>query len=289
MHGRLSGPGSASLHRAADPWDGFSEVLTGLVRRANSSGAVELTAPTEPTGSDGRGGRGCCRVQLSPAGPGWVTARPAEKHLAEEMVAWSEAGDPAVLSAAVVRACRDLLGVPHPQLLTLRAEGPVSAHTGPLRLLRTDCVPIGDDPADYPSPVDVAVDVLDHVDARERYEAIIERVTGRPCVVDDAGRLVFDHDGCRIHVEFARDDPHARIWAWVVRGVRSRSDAALEVARRNLGEGRTSWILDGRHVAQRTVVPVAPFLPRHAQFALEHFLYTFASTHATLARTLGSR
>jgi hypothetical protein len=74
-----------------------------------------------------------------------------------------------------------------------------------------------------------------------------------------------------------------------VRGVRSRSDAAVELARLNLDHDRTSWILDGRHVLQRTTVPVAPLLPRHAQAALEHFLFTFSSTRDAIAARLGPR
>ena len=48
-------------------------------------------------------------------------------------------------------------------------------YTGALRLIRSDSVPVGRDPADYPNPIDVAVEVEDHVDARERYAAIIEQ------------------------------------------------------------------------------------------------------------------
>lgn len=284
MRDQLSGPGSASLHRARDPWDGFEETLTGLLRRSGAVGAMEFSAPTESAGAQGR-----CLVQLEPDGPAWVTIRPADRALTDEMVAWSEPLDPARIAVAVVEACRDGLGVPHPQLLTLRCEGPVGLHTGPLRLLRSDSVPLGEDPADYPSSIDVAVEVENHEDARERYETLVERVTGRPCVVDEDGRLVFDHDGQRMHVEFDADLPYARIWAWVVRGVRSRSAAALEVARLNLADDLTTWVLDGRHVLQRTTVPVAPFLPRHAQVALEHFLYTFACTHDAIAQKLGPR
>ena len=88
-------------------------------------------------------------------------------------------------------------------------------------------------------------------------------------------------------VLLTEEDPSARIWAWVVRGVRSRSEAALEIARLNRKDDLTSWVLDGRHVLQRTTVPIAPFLPRHAQSALEHFLFTYASTRDSIAGRLG--
>ena len=284
MRDQLSGPGSASLRRAEDPWDGFEETLTGLLRRSGAVGAMEFSAPSESTGGQGR-----CLVQLAPDGVAWVTVRSACHSLTDDMVARPESTDPTRVADAVVEACRDRLGVPHPQLLTLRCEGSVGLHTGPLRLLRSDSLPLGQDPADYPNAIDVAVEVEDHEDARERYEALVERVTGRPCVTDDDGCLLFDHVGHRMHVEFTEDLPYARIWAWVVRGVRSRSAAALEIARLNLEDDLTTWVLDGRHVLQRTTVPVAPFLPRHAQSALEHFLYTFACTRDTIAHKLGPR
>ncbi|WP_255583408.1 hypothetical protein [Dietzia sp. ANT_WB102] len=246
---------------------------------------MEFSAP-----SDACGGRGRCVVQLAPeGGTAWVTVRHAGHPLVEEMVEQTTPTAPVPIARAVVTACRDRLGLPHPQLLTLRCQGTVGRHTGALRLLRSDSVPVGNDPADYPNAIDVAVEVEDHEDARERVEAIIERVTGRPCVVDESGSLTFDHVGHQISVSFPEDEPYARVWAWVVRGVRSRSDAALEVARLNRDDDQTSWILDGRHVLRRTTVPVAPLLPRHAQAALEHFLFTFASTRNGIAARLGPR
>ncbi len=285
MRDQLSGPGSAPLRPAEDPWDGFETTLAGHLRRPGAVGAMEFTPPSDASGTRGR-----CVVHLAPGGERtWVTVRLAGHPLVEEMIAHTSPTAPGTIARAVVDACRDRLGVPHPQLLTLRCQGTVGRHTGPLRLLRTDSIPIGNDPADHPNPIDMAVEVADHEDARERFEAIVERVTGRACVVDDRGAIVFDHVGHRMHVSFDEDEPYARIWAWVVRGVRSRSDAALELARLNLDDDRTSWILDGRHVLQRTTVPVAPLLPRHAQVALEHFLFTFSSTRDAIAARLGPR
>ncbi|UVE94137.1 T3SS (YopN, CesT) and YbjN peptide-binding chaperone 1 [Dietzia sp. B32] len=285
MHDQRSGPGSAPLRPVEDPWDSFEATLAGHLRRPETAGAMEFSAP-----SDSSGARGRCVVQLAPDGAlAWVTVRHAGHPLSEEMAAQASPTAPVPIARAVVDACRDRLGVPHPQLLTLRCQGTVGRHTGALRLLRSDSVPVGNDPADYPNPIDVAVEVADHEDARDRFEVIVERVTGGSCVVDDRGYIVFDHVGHPIQVSFTVDDPYARIWAWVVRGVRSRSDAALEVARLNRDDDQTSWILDGRHVLQRTTVPVAPLLPRHAQAALEHFLFTFSTTRDPIAARLGPR
>ncbi len=245
---------------------------------------MEFSAPTDPTG-----GRARCLVQLAADGSAWVTLRRSGAALAEELLVRTDPADPARLALTVVETCRDRLGIPHPELLTLRCEGPAGRQTATLGLVHTDAVAHGQDPADYPSAIDVAVEVADHEDAREQYEVLVERVTGRPCVVDDDGDIVFDHVGHRIHIEFTEDVPYARLWAWVVRGVRSRSEAALEIARLNGENDLTAWVLDGRHVFQRTVVPVAPFLPRHAQAALEHFLYTFACSRDAVAHTLGPR
>lgn len=284
MRDHSSGPGRISPGREVDPWTEFRETLHRILRRRGTHGAMEFSAPDDPMA-----GRSRCLVRLDANGPAWASLSRAGDALAEELLLWADPVDPDRLAEAVVSACRDHLEVPHPQLLTLRAEGPLSAVTGPLRLIRSDSVPVGLDPADYPNPIDVAVEVEDHEDARRRYGAVVERVTGRPCVVDDDGALVFDHVGRRMHIDFTEDDPYARIWAWVVRGVRSRAEAALEIARLNREDGLTTWVLDGRHVLQRTTVPVAPFLPRHAQAALEHFLFTYASTHESIAARLGPR
>ena len=281
---QLSGSDSLAPGRQSDPWNAFGRGLSRLLRDPTAVGALEFSAP-----GNGTDGQDRCLLQRAGDESAWVSLRPGGETLIEEMIVWNDRSEPDELARAVMEACRDRLGVPHPQLLTLRGEGPLGRRTGPLRLVRTDSVPVGQDPADDPSPVDVAVEVSDHEDARDRYEVLVERVTGHPCVVDDDGHLVFDHVGHQIHIEFREDLPYANIRAWVARGVRSRAEAALEVARLNLADPHTTWVLDGRHVLQRTTVPVSPFLPRHAQGALEHFLYTFACTRDQIAHKLGPR
>ena len=285
VSGRLAGHGGSPPRPTSDPWDGFERSLAVQLGRPGSSGAIEFSGPPERSGRRGR-----CVVHLGGGGsPAWVTVGTSDHPLAQELLVHSSPPDAGPLARAVVGACRDRLGVPHPQLLTLRSEGPVGRGVGRLGLVRTDCVPIGLDPADSPHPVDVAVEVTGHEDVRERIEVIVERITGRPTIVDDDGDLVFDHDGHPVHVTCAEDDASARIWAWVARGVRSRTDAAVELVRLNREEEWTTWVLDGRHVMQRTTLVVGPFLPRHVQFSLEHFLLTFATTRADLAARLGRR
>ena len=246
---------------------------------------MEFTAPSESGGRQSR-----CTIQLAPdSAHAWVTYRAAGHPLIEELVAQTVPTDPVAIAEAVIATCRDRLGVPHPHLLTVRCQGGVGHHVEGLRIVRSGTLPTGPDPADGPDSVDVAVEVEGHEEARERFEALAEGVTGRPVIVDDDGDLVFDHVGHPVHVTFTEDDPTARIWAWVARGVPSRSDAALRLAELNRDEEWTSWILDGRHVKQRTVVSVGPFLPRYVQFTLEHFLRTFATTRGDIAARLGPR
>lgn len=285
MRERLPGPGDAPLRPASDPWVGFERALALHLRRPGAIGAMEFTAPTESPGHRAR-----CVIHLpGDTAPAWVSVRAADHLLTEELRARGPVTAPGRLARVVVEACRDRVGVPHPHLLTLRCEGPVGRDVERLGLTRSDSVPVGSDPADFPDPVDVAVEVTDHEDVRERFGAVIERVTGRPTIVDDDGDLVFDHVGHPVHVSCAEDAPSARIWAWVVRGVRSRTGTAVELATLNRDEEWTSWVLDGRHVMQRTTLSVGPFLPRHVQFSLEHFLLTFATTRAGIASRLGPR
>lgn len=246
---------------------------------------MEFTAPPDTTGAQAR-----CTVQLAGDGSlAWVTFRPARSLLTEEMVCQASPPDPALIARTVAETCLDGLGVPDPQLLTLRCQGTLSHRAEALGLTRSGAVPIGDDPADYPSPVDVAVEVFDHEDVRERFTTIVERVTGNVTIVDGSGDLVFDHVGHPVHVTFDSVDglPSAQIWTWVVRGVHSRASAAVELAKLNRDEDWTTWILDGRHVMQRSTLAVAPFLPRHIQFQLERYLYTFADTRDAIAVRLG--
>lgn len=282
MRDRVAGPCHESLRPTGDAWDRFEHALAQHLRRPGAVGAMEFSAPFDSIGDQAR-----CRVQLAGDGSlAWVTFRPSGESLTEQMVTRASPATVGSIAPAVVGACRDLLAVPHPQLLTLRCRGPVSRHAERLGLTRSDSVPIGIDPADDTSPVDVAVEVNGPEDVRERFAAIVERVTEHVTVVDDDGDLVFDHAGQTIHISFTADLPSARLWAWVVRGVRSRSDTAMELATLNREEEWTSWILDGRHVMQRTTVPVGPFLPRHTQFHVEHFLCTFASTRGGIAARL---
>ena len=62
MRDQLSGPGSAPLRPAEDPWDGFETTLAGHLRRSEAVGAMEFTAPSDASGTRGR-----CVVHLAPA------------------------------------------------------------------------------------------------------------------------------------------------------------------------------------------------------------------------------
>ena len=182
----------------------------------------------------------------------WITYRRAGNDLCEDLLAQGPPSEPGPLAATVVATCRERMGVPHPQLLTLRCQGFVGQFAGSLGLPRAGAVPLGNDPA-----------------------------------VTADGDLVVDHVGRPVHVSFDEDTPTVRIRAWVVRGVRSREAAAVEIARRNRDEEWTQWVLVGRHVEQRTVLSAGPFVPRTMQFHLERFLYTFADTCEDIARRLG--
>lgn len=289
MRDQLTGSGNAHLRHAADPWVDFRNSLTLLLRREDATGALEFSAPSQPSGGQSR-----CTVQLAGgASQAWVTASRAPLPLITEMVEHTAPTDPERIARAIVQTCRDRLDVPHPQVLTLHCEGAIGRHTGALRLIRTDCVPPGRDPADRLGPSAAAVDITDRADARERFETVVEQVTGRRCATDADGDLAFDHAGHRMHIDFEMDDPgvvpHARIWAWVVLRVRSRPDAALEAARLNGEDALTTWVLDGHNLLQRTTVPLAPFNPAHARDSLEHFLHTYAATRGAIASRLRPR
>ncbi len=283
MRDHLTGPGRMPLRPGPDPWAAFALSLTRHLRRPGAVGAMQFSAPPESTGESAR-----CTVQVQRDGSSaWVTYRPSGSQLAEEMVLHRSPGDPEQIARAVIGTCHERMRVPHPHLLTFRCQGEIGRHTETLGLTRTDSVPIGGDPADNTDAVDIAVEVTGPEDVRDRFAAIVERVTGDAPVVDEDGDLAFTHVGHTIYVSFTEDDPSARLWAWVVRGVRSRSETAVEIGKLNRDEEWTSWILDGRHVMQRTTLSVGPFLPRHVQFHLERFLYTFASTTDVVAARLG--
>lgn len=278
----LPGPDWSALGVADDPWETFEDALRRHLRRPGAVGAMRFTAPPNATGTSAR-----CTVQITgDASQAWVTHREAGAPLCEDLVGRWSPYDPGTVARVIVGVCRDRMGLPHPELVTLRCQGFIGMDAGCLGLTTTGTLPVDDDPADADDELDTAVEVADAEDLRERFAAIVERVTGRPTVVDDDGDLVFHHVGERMHVSFSEDTPTVRMWAWVARGIRSREATAVEIARRNRDEEWTQWILVGRHVQQRTILSAGPFVPRTVQFHLERFLYTFADTRDAITRRL---
>lgn len=279
----LPGPDWSALGVADDPWEPFAEALRRHLRRPGAVGTMQFTAPRDAAGNADH-----CTVQIAAdASHAWITYRRAGSDLCEELLAQGPPSEPGPLAVTVVATCRERMGVPHPQLLTLRCQGFVGQFASSLGLPRAGAVPLGNDPADPTDEVDTAIEVDGPEDVRDRFAEIIERVTGQEPEVTADGDLVVDHVGRPVHVSFDEDTPTVRIRAWVVRGVRSREATAIEIARRNRDEEWTQWVLVGRHVEQRTILSAGPFVPRTVQFHLERFLYTFADTCDDIARRLG--
>lgn len=243
---------------------------------------MEFSAPPDEAGASAH-----CTLRVSGDGRvAWVTHRRAGESLAEHLVTYAEC-DGKHLVRAIVETCRDGMRLPHPGLLTVRHDGPTRRLVDPLGLVRTGSTTVGVDCDTGPSSVDLAVDVTGPEEVRDLLTGIVERVTGRPTVRDDDEVILFDHDGRRIHLAVTADPPGARLWARTVLAVRSPREAAMHIAKLNLDEEWTQWVLDGHRILQRSTFDVAPFLPRHVQFRVEHFLHTFACTRREIASRLG--
>lgn len=166
--------------------------------------------------------------------------------------------EPIVHRASMV--LRNIVGVPHPQLLTHRADGPCARLSEVLGLAWTG--------GPRPTP-----DVYVETDREALVDIVEDALNG----VYDVGRdedddLFVEHLGQRVWVQVLPDAPAIVISTRVAHGARSRRQAAVEAGILNRSNAWVWWQVIGRDIVQTATVEAMPFAPHHLMTTMEVFL-----------------
>ncbi|WP_084450557.1 T3SS (YopN, CesT) and YbjN peptide-binding chaperone 1 [Janibacter indicus] len=155
---------------------------------------------------------------------------------------------------------RNIVGVPHPQLLTHRAQGPCAQLAPVLGLAWTG----------GPRP---APEVYVETD-REALVDIVEEALSDDYEVfrDEDDDLFVEHLGQRVWVQVMRDASVIVINTRVAHGARSRRQAAVEVGIINRSNPWVRWQVIGRDIVQTAMVETMPFAPNHLMTTMAVFL-----------------
>ncbi|MCL2541252.1 MAG: hypothetical protein FWE71_02195 [Nocardioidaceae bacterium] len=188
------------------------------------------------------------------------------------------------LAAAAVVALRDQMHLAHPHLLTISASGPQAALRGMLGLEDSDDVP--HEPGGPAAPVVITPSGRDDLNAAIA-EALTKKYAEEP-TVDSDGDFVLSHMGQTVWVHAFDDQPAVRIMARVAHDVRSRRQAAVELAILNRNSVFVDWALTDRDVWQRITFPAGPFAPDHLDEMLRQFFAAMSETRDDLALRLGA-
>lgn len=155
---------------------------------------------------------------------------------------------------------RNIVGVPHPHLLTHRAEGPVAQMSPVLGLAWTG----------GPRP---APEVYVETDREVLLDIVEETLAGFYDVGrDEDDDLFVEHLGQRVWVQVLPDAPAVVINTRVAHGVRSRRQAAVEAGILNRSNAWVWWQVIGRDIVQSATVDTMPFAPHHLLTTMEVFL-----------------
>ena len=159
-----------------------------------------------------------------------------------------------------IMVLRNIVGVPHPQLLTHRAEGPVAQMSPVLGLAWT-------------GGLRTAPDVYAETD-REALVDIVEEALSDDYEVfrDEDDDLYLEHLGQRVWVQVLPDAPAIVISTRVAHGARSRRQAAVEVGILNRSNPWIWWQVIGRDIVQTATVETMPFAPHHLMTTMAVFL-----------------
>ena len=170
---------------------------------------------------------------------------------------------------------RNIAGIPHPDLLTHQAEGPVAQLTQVLGLAWTG--------GNRPSP-----DVYIETD-REALVDLVEDALGDVYSVgrDEDDDVFLDHLGQRVWVRVLPDAPAIEITTRVAHRARSRRQAAVEVGILNRSNPWVWWQVVGHDVFQTATIETMPFAPHHLMTTMAVFLNALTATRDDLALRVG--
>jgi hypothetical protein len=297
------------VHDVSTGWGAFEEGLAGYLRcMAHQDDHLVVEAPdaggaggTAPYAQFCVSSPGVIRAELSGNGvllpehqlsddlaeglvedEGWHAASPEEGF--PNFSAEIDVDSVPVLAAMVRSGLEEAFAVPDPGLLSYRAWGPASEHVDLLGLVSsediTDDVVNGTTLAVVPRDRDHLVALVD---------AFLAESFDEPVEQDDDGDFVIPTGRFPAYLRVRQDQPALDLFAVVVHGVRSRRQAAIELAVLNRDTFGTKYVLRDRAVCQTVYLPASPFVAEHLAAVLPMFVAELDSVRDDLAlRTGGS-
>ena len=186
------------------------------------------------------------------------------------------------LASLTCEMLRDRFGIPHPTLMTAHGWGPAADDLDALGLTLRDELPAN--PA-----VGVVVRPSGVDDLREPVREVLADFLGEDPEVDDDGDFRISHEGVGACVAIRPDAPCIEVFRPVVRDVRSRRQAAVEVNLLNRDQLWTRYVVIDRSVFQVLRVPAMPFLPEQLGVLLVQFFMAYDAVHGDLEMRTGGR
>jgi hypothetical protein len=179
------------------------------------------------------------------------------------------------VAVMAVRALREVFACPHPTFLSAdglerRPETP-AAGTQPAE---------GEAEVTYP-------DDLDHL--QSLVAAALEVMFEEPAVHDEDGDLPINCGQSRVFVRVLPEQPTVEVFADIVIDVRDQSEAAIEVARRNLQSADHQFVVRGHRVVMRTSLVAWPFSPTQLRVVVGRFCREVDEIAEEVAAKVGGR
>lgn len=212
----------------------------------------------------------------------WAALSYVDSTVAERVVAQADADYGTFeMAEAIVRVAREEFGLPHPQLLAARSDGPGAAVLAEVLGLAE-----ADEIVEEGSAVDVMFGAPDTL--RAALAVVRSVVPDSRARIDDDGDIAFDAPGGH-HVWIHLDMPGRKLvlWTCVTRNVHSRRTTAVEVGLLNRDSSVSMWYEHRRAVFQQAFVPVEPFVLPHLEWVLPAFLGQLADTRDDLDYRVG--
>lgn len=266
-------------------WGMFLDTLICHLGDVQDGEALALVAPA------GRGGwsdqlvvRADSERELT-----WVTRGVAGSTAAEEIVGRAVENGYVPLAEAIVRVVRDDFRLPHPQLLTARADGAGAAHLAECLGLEDAGVVREPEPRGNGQGVGDELIAGDRDALRPLVARKIHEVFGEPADVDADGDLHFDLDGTHTVVILGEGGMAVEAVARVVQGVYSRRNTAVEVDLLNRRRMWSTWFMLDRDVFQRLLIPALPLSEENVAIMLGAFAVDLRRNRDELAYRVGGR
>jgi hypothetical protein len=183
-------------------------------------------------------------------------------------------------ASAAVEVLRQVFGVIDPALLQIEGAGDEGAWHA--------LVSIGPPEEDDGRPDLPIARAADQAGLRELIGTVLAEWSD-PVEVDDDGDHRFVHDGVPVYVRALGNEPTVEIFTRLAGGVRSRPQAAIELALLNREFAKVKFQLFDRDVFQVLALPAMPFVGEHLWSALEEFLVVAQKVRPDLTLRVGGR